>query len=755
MAEEEFVKSVEDGLKLAKRIYFGKDRSVLPPKVLTAMERSQSYRRLHLMPTAPMVYAVISDPTIVDNPDLPSYQPHVHGRIDPPALIPLQMNGIEMAVDCCLDTAFVTVTGSWRVHCVMASRSCDCRLAVPVGEQGSILGVEVDVARRSYSSQLIAMEETPEMEKSAKPENGGFLTPQIFTLLIPQVDGGSNITVKVSWSQKLSYDAGQFSLAVQFSFPDFVTPSGKKIVKREKVQLNVNSGTGTEVLCREASHPFKEIRRLVGQLGFLYEADVITWSENDLKFSYAVSSNDISGGVFLQAPSPLDFDQREIFCFYLFAGSEQRRKVFRKEVIFLVDTSESMKGKPLESVKNTLFASLSMLNPEDAFGIIAFNGETNSLSSSLVLATKENIDNATDWINSNFIAGGLTDILKPLNQAIEMLSNSSGSVPIIFVITDGAVEDERHICEVVRSHLKNRGSFAPRISTFGIGTYCNQYFLQMLAMIGRGYCDAAYDVGSIETRMQRLFTAASSVVLADIIIDSFEQLDTVEVFPSQIPNLSSGCLLTVSGRCQGSLPGSIKARGTLADRSTLTVDLKVQKSKDLPLDKVVAKRQIDVLTAQAWFSHSKELEEKVVKMSIQMGIPSEYTRMIIVQTDKIKPSAQSASALQDLSKANLQKLVSSKERLVFLLKSLGIGFGNLAATIDGTPPGFGEYEPSEAAGEAFVKAASNCCSRLADCCCCMCCIQACSKLNNQCATALIQLCAALSCLACLSCCSDD
>lgn len=28
-----------------------------------------------------------------------------------------------------------------------------------------------------------------------------------------------------------------------------------------------------------------------------------------------------------------------------------------------------------------------------------------------------------------------------------------------------------------------------------LGTFCNHYFLQMLAMIGRGQYDAAYDVG--------------------------------------------------------------------------------------------------------------------------------------------------------------------------------------------------------------------------------------------------------------------
>lgn len=128
---EEFMRAVDDGIRLSKRLYFGKDRAVAPPKPLPPMERSP-----HLyLPAAPMVYAVIPDPSIVDNPDMPSYQPHVHGRCDPPALIPLQMNAVEVHADCFLDTALVTVTGTWRVHCVMGSKCCDCRIAVPIGEQ--------------------------------------------------------------------------------------------------------------------------------------------------------------------------------------------------------------------------------------------------------------------------------------------------------------------------------------------------------------------------------------------------------------------------------------------------------------------------------------------------------------------------------------------------------------------------------------------------------------------------------------------
>ncbi|XP_043706008.1 inter alpha-trypsin inhibitor, heavy chain 4 [Telopea speciosissima] len=742
-----FVKSVEDGLKLSKRIYFGKDRAVSPPNQVAMEKAMRSF-----LPTSPMFYAVIFDPSIVDNPDMPSYQPHVHGRCDPPALIPLQMNDIAMEAECYLDTAIVTVRGSWRVHCVMGSRSCDCRLAIPMSEQGSILGVEVDVARKSYCTRLVAIDEKINTENLDKARDGGFLKPQIFIVTIPEIDGGSNLSVKVSWSQKIFYGDGQFSLNIPFSFPEYVTPAGKRLSKREKIQLNVNYGNATEVLCKTTSHPLKEIRRQAGNLCFLYEANVLTWSRTDFNFSYMVTSSDISGGLLLKSPSVHDFDQREMFCFYLFPGNHQHRKAFKKEVVFVVDISGSMKGRLLENVKNGMCAALSKLNPEDSFNIIAFNGETYLFSSSLELATKETIENASQWISINFIAGGGTNILLPLNQAMEMLSNTCDSIPIIFLITDGSVEDERHICDVMKSNLRNRGSMAPRFFSFGIGSYCNHYFLQMLAHISRGHYEAAYDADSIDLHMQRLFTAASTTILANITIDTLQCLDALEVYPFHIPDLLSGSLLIVSGRYQGDFPESLKAKGMLGDMNNFVIDLKVQKAKDIPLDKVVAKQQIDVLTAQAWLLENKAIEEKVAKLSIQTSVPSEYTHWLLLQTDKGKQASESLGIQQVSNKVDLQSLVDSKGCKAILLQSLSVGFGDLNATAENIPPGYvgDSSEPSD----IIIKAASNCCSRVADCCCCMCCIKACSRLNDQCAVALTQCCTALSCFGCFTCCSD-
>ncbi|KAJ8535817.1 hypothetical protein K7X08_034218 [Anisodus acutangulus] len=734
---DDFATSVEMGLQLTKRIYYGKNA----PKPLVMEKKSST-----TLPTALMVYAVVTDPSIVDNPDIPSYQPYVHGRCDPPALIPLDMQGIGMEVDCYMDTAFVTVNGTWRVHCVASSRYCDCRIAVPMGEQGSVLGVEIETPSRSYSTLLIESNDTKDASLIANAKDGFLLKRQIYTLKVPQVTGGSILSIKVSWSQKILYQDGQFSLNIPFSFPWYVNPVEKLSCKKERIRLNVNFGMGAEILCESSSHPFKETRRLVGSLGFLYENEVRAWSMNDLSFSYKVHSSEIIGSVLRNSPSMLDFDQREMFCFYLYPPTVNTRKVFRKEVVYVVDISASMQGRPLENVKDALLAALSKLSPADTFNIIAFNGKSLLFSSSMVPAGKESIGKSIQWIDQNFVAEGSTDISLPLNQAMEMLSKNGDSIPLVFLITDGSVGDEREICEALRGLLMKRGLNAPRISTFGIGLYCNHYFLQMLAQIGRGHYDAAYDLDSIGSRLERLLNDTSSVILADLRIEALENLDSFELYPCYLPDVLSSRPLIVSGRFIGTCPDSVKVSGTLSDSSNFVVDVKVQKAKDFPLERIFARRQIETITANAWFSGSKQLEEMVVKLSLQTGVPSEYTNLVLVenkkekQTSKLEPVDEKAS-----DHVNIKKII--------YLRALGVGFGNLNATMDNLP--VEAAEPNfNGASEMVFATASSLCGKLCDCCCCMCFIQFCSRINDRCAVTLTQLCTALACFGCINFCCE-
>ncbi|KAL5171428.1 Inter alpha-trypsin inhibitor, heavy chain 4 [Glycine soja] len=729
-----FSGSVEFGLNLSKRVYYGKGSA---PSPAPAMSRSLSKSPEGYLPTAPMCYAVISDPEKVENPDIRSYQPYVLGQCEPPALIPLELHGVGMEVECSLDTAFVTVSGKWRVHCVTASSTCDCQVAIPIGEEGSLLGLEVDGSGKSYHTELISLKDEKDKDKVAKAKDGYFVKSHIYTVKIPQFRGGSVFSIKIRWSQKILFHDGQLSLCVPFSFPSYVNPAGRKISKKEKIFLKVNSGATTEVLCKTTSHPFKELLRQAGKLNLSYEAEVPAWSSTDLSFSYSVSSNDIFGAVLLQSPFLRDFDEREIFCLYLYPGNSPDRKVFKKDVVFVVDISASMKGTPLDNTKNALLTSLSQLSAQDTFNIIAFNGTVYLFSSSMERATEEAILNATTWVDTNFIANGDTNIMLPLTQAMKLLEKSTDSVPLIFLVTDGAVEDERDICNFAKSYVSS--------------LYCNHYFLQMLAQIGRGHYDSAHDLDSIDFRMQRLFSTASSVMVADITIKSLEGLDSLELFPTHIQDISFESPLILSGRYSGTFPELVKVTGTLANKTNFVVGLKVKREKDMQLSNVLSKRHIDQVTAQAWLLKSEELEEKVTKMSIQNKVPSEYTcmNMVLVQSDEGKKTPEQFLLQKAYNKLSFQKLELNNQNL--FLGGLSLGFGDLKATAENLPPAIKEAKPPEG---LLGRAASNCCGRLADTCCGMCLLQTCTFVNDQCTIVCTQICAALACFELIKCCVE-
>jgi len=62
----------------------------------------------------------------------------------------------------------------------------------------------------------------------------------------------------------------------------------------------------------------------------------------------------------------------------------------------------------------------------------------------------------------------------------------------------------------------------------------------------------------------------------------------MQLHPFAIQDLTCDYPMIISGRCRGSLPESVEVSGTLADMSNFTAELKIQKAKDVPLDKVVS-----------------------------------------------------------------------------------------------------------------------------------------------------------------------
>lgn len=143
-------------------------------------------------------------------------------------------------------------------------------------------------------------------------------------------------------------------------------------------------------------------------------------------------------------------------------------QTFGRKVVFVLDKSGSMAGEPIDAARQALCVGIQSLNDNDFFTIIAFSERQYYFSQVLVRvrptlffiifyfnkktlnaqATDQSRGQAMLWVQS-INAGGLTDILTPLRAAINIMSLPAAelipvsSVPFIFLVTDGAVENEQ------------------------------------------------------------------------------------------------------------------------------------------------------------------------------------------------------------------------------------------------------------------------------------------------------------------------
>lgn len=105
-------------------------------------------------------------------------------------------------------------------------------------------------------------------------------------------------------------------------------------------------------------------------------------------------------------------------------------------VVFLIDTSASMKGPPLENVVSSVDRLISMLSPRDRFAVVSFATEATEVVS-LVPASKETVERARHRLG-DLVAHGQTNMEAGLKLATAMLGPKIADVrEQIFLLSDG------------------------------------------------------------------------------------------------------------------------------------------------------------------------------------------------------------------------------------------------------------------------------------------------------------------------------
>eukprot|EP00478_Filoreta_tenera_P000177 GABV01000177.1.p1 GENE.GABV01000177.1~~GABV01000177.1.p1 ORF type:complete len:479 (-),score=190.75 GABV01000177.1:21-1457(-) len=211
-----------------------------------------------------------------------------------------------------------------------------------------------------------------------------------------------------------------------------------------------------------------------------------------------------------------------------------------------------------------------------------------------------------------------------------------GRLPFVVLLTDGAVANERDIC--TRLQQETQQGSPVRVLTFGIGKYCNWYFLKMAAQVSRGFSAAAAFQEQLFPKIQQMMMQASTPVLTEVQLEM--ALQSVEVYPFPIPDLFAGRPLTVAGKFSGNFPQSIMLTGKLGNGEVFRQEVSAQFTNTVPLNKVFLKQRMDLLIARQWMLDSAEIKDEIVQVSTAESFPSPFTTMVAYETTPQKKEEQ-------------------------------------------------------------------------------------------------------------------
>lgn len=101
-----------------------------------------------------------------------------------------------------------------------------------------------------------------------------------------------------------------------------------------------------------------------------------------------------------------------------------------KELVFVLDTSGSMQGFPIEKAKEVMTKAMAELRPQDTFNVITFSGDTAVLWNEPRPGIAENIAAARDFIAARRSGGG-TEMMKAIHTALSRTSDGAPSPRIL------------------------------------------------------------------------------------------------------------------------------------------------------------------------------------------------------------------------------------------------------------------------------------------------------------------------------------
>ncbi len=347
-----------------------------------------------------------------------------------------------------------------------------------------------------------------------------------------------------------------------------------------------------------------------------------------------------------------------------------------RELVFVMDTSGSMSGQPMEKSKEVMRKSLAAMRQEDRFNVVTFAGSTAVLWPDLRPASKDNVEEALKFVEGRR-AGGGTEMMKAIEAALVQMpgktpaTNPDGSIVVpprtpispqqagaqgddergaepapapppmrvAIFLTDGEIGNDQGVIAAVAA---NAGT--TRVFTFGIGNSINRYLLQEMARRGRGACDIVLTTDDADKAVELFARRLQTPVLQDITV-AFEGVQVTDLQPSGalLPDLFDVQPLVIHGRWSAAGSGAVVVRGRTAEgpyERRIPVSLRAGESKATMLPQLWARAKVDAILQPHLLEVERQtlandIRSQVVNVGETFQIVTPYTSFVAVERSRM------------------------------------------------------------------------------------------------------------------------
>ncbi len=466
--------------------------------------------------------------------------------------------------------------------------------------------------------------------------------PNMFTQHVANILPGEQIEITIHFVQTLNYEDGGY----EWSFPTVVGPryipaegTGASKPRDDAHRLDAPyaaATTGHKIAVQvslDAGVPIQDLRSPSHKLLVQHEnesnATISLDPEDRIPNKDFVLRYDVAG----DAPDAALLTHRSglggYFLLMIQPQSEDALSdatVTPKEMVFVVDTSCSMSGYPLDKAKDVMRLAISEMNPDDRFTVLNFSEKVSALSPLPLPNTSYNRRTGTRFVNSFRGAGG-TEMLSGIKAALDLPADDELLRTVLF-LTDGYIGNEEAILNAIQQRLGRS-----RLYSLGVGSSVNRYLLDRMAKMGRGHVQYLRPDEDASDTIEGFYERIRNPVLTDIEVE-WQGVEVESVMPDPVPDLFTGQPVILVGRYDKPGRGSVTIRGRVRGKEvsqTIPVLLPRKQDDHGALASLWARTVIEDLESRQYGRSSKALEDEITELALEYRLMSRYTSFVAVE----------------------------------------------------------------------------------------------------------------------------